>query len=80
MKPVLIIIMFRIPGLIGGSVVIETVFSYPGIGLTMTNSIVSNDYPTVMVITLIIAAVMLICSFMVDVFNALLDPRVRLGE
>lgn len=80
MKPVLIIIMFRIPGLIGGSVVIETVFSYPGIGLTMTNSIVSNDYPTVMIITLIIAAVMLICSFMVDVFNALLDPRVRLGE
>lgn len=80
MKPVLIILMFRIPGLIGGSVVIETVFSYPGIGLTMTNSIVSNDYPTVMVITLIIAAVMLICSFMVDVFNALLDPRVRLGE
>lgn len=80
MKPVLIILMFRIPGLIGGSVVIETVFSYPGIGLTMTNSIVSNDYPTVMVITLIIAAVMLICSFMVDVLNALLDPRVRLGE
>lgn len=80
MKPVLIILMFRIPGLIGGSVVIETVFSYPGIGLTMTNSIVSNDYPTVMVITLIIAAVMLVCSFMVDVLNALLDPRVRLGE
>ena len=80
MKPVLIIIMFRIPGLIGGSVVIETVFSYPGIGLTMTNSIVSNDYPTVMIITLIIAAVMLNCSFMVDVFNALLAPRVRLGE
>jgi peptide/nickel transport system permease protein len=80
MKPVLIILVFRIPGLVGGSVVIESVFSYPGIGLTMTNSIVSNDYPTVMVITLIIAAVMLVCSFMVDVLNALLDPRVRLGE
>lgn len=80
MKPVLIIVMFRIPVLIGGSVVIESVFSYPGIGLTMTNAIVSNDYPTVMVITLIIAAVMLVCSFMVDVLNALLDPRVRLGE
>ena len=80
MKPVLIIVMFRIPVLIGGSVVIESVFSYPGIGLTMTNAIVSNDYPTVMVITLIIAAVMLICSFMVDVMNALLDPRVRLSE
>lgn len=80
MKPVMVILMFRIPALIGGSVVIESVFSYPGIGLTMTNAITSTDYNLVLVITLIIAAVMLICSFMVDVLNALLDPRVRLGE
>lgn len=80
MKPVLVIIMFRIPMLIGGSVVIESVFSYPGIGLTMTNAITSGDYPVVLITTLIIAAAMLICSFMVDVFNALLDPRVRVGE
>ena len=38
------------------------------------------DYPVVLITTLIIAAAMLICSFMVDVLNALLDPRVRLGE
>ena len=80
MKPVLIILMFRIPALIGGSVVIESVFSYPGIGTAMTNAVTNMDYNLVLVITLIIAAVMLICSFMVDVFNALLDPRVRLGE
>lgn len=80
MKPVLVILVFRIPMLVGGSVVIESVFSYPGIGLTMTNAITSGDYPVVLVTTLIIAAVMLICSFMVDVCNALLDPRVRLGE
>lgn len=80
MKPVLVILVFRIPMLVGGSVVIESVFSYPGIGLTMTNAITSGDYPIVLVTTLIIAAAMLICSFMVDVFNALLDPRVRLGE
>ena len=72
--------MFRIPALIGGSVVIESVFSYPGIGTAMTNAVTNMDYNLVLVITLIIAAVMLICSFMVDVFNALLDPRVRLGE
>ena len=80
MKPVMVILMFRIPALIGGSVVIESVFSYPGIGLTMTNAVTSGDYNVVLVITLIIAAVMLICSFMVDVLNAVLDPRVRLGE
>ena len=80
MKPVLVILMYRIPALIGGSVVIESVFSYPGIGTTMANAVTSMDYNLVLVITLIIAAVMLICSFMVDVLNALLDPRVRLGE
>lgn len=80
MKPVLVILMFRIPMLVGGSVVIESVFSYPGIGLTMTNAITSGDYPVVLITTLIIAATMLICSFMVDVINAVLDPRVRLGE
>ena len=80
MKPVLVIILFRIPMLVGGSVVIESVFSYPGIGLTMTNAITSGDYPVVLITTLIIAAAMLVCSFMVDVLNALLDPRVRLGE
>lgn len=80
MKPVLVIIMFRIPTLIGGSVVIETVFSYPGIGVTMTNAIVAADYPTVMIIAMIIAIVMLICSFMIDVINALIDPRIRIDE
>lgn len=80
MKPVLVILMFRIPMLIAGSVVIETVFSYPGIGMTMTNAIVAADYPIVMITTMIIAATMLVCSFMVDVINALMDPRVRLGE
>ena len=79
MKPVLVILMFRIPALIGGSVVIESVFSYPGIGTTMTNAITNMDYNLVLVITLIIAAVMLIASFMVDVLNAVLDPRVRLA-
>ena len=80
MKPVLVILMFRIPTLIGGSVVVESVFSYPGIGMTMTNAIVANDYNVVMVTTLIIAATMLVCSFMVDVLNAIMDPRVRLGK
>ncbi|MFR8903141.1 MAG: hypothetical protein ACLVHS_04595 [Blautia wexlerae] len=47
-------------------------FSYPGIGVTLTNSIVSGDYPTVLIISLIIAAAMLVCSFLVDVLNALL--------
>ena len=60
MRPVLVVLVFRIPMLVGGSVVIESVFSYPGIGVTLTNSIVSGDYPTVLIISLIIAAAMLV--------------------
>ena len=80
MRPVLVVLVFRIPMLVGGSVVIESVFSYPGIGVTLTQAITSGDYPTVLIISLIIAAAMLFCSFLVDILNALLDPRVRLEQ
>lgn len=79
MGPILVTILLRIPGLIGGSVVIESVFNWPGIGSTLMGAVTSGDYPIIMVITLLIASVMLIVSFLVDVLSAILDPRVRLG-
>lgn len=80
MRPVMVILCFRLPQLVGGSVVIESVFGWPGIGTIMTSSVVSGDYPVIMVTTLIMAAAMLVASFLVDVVTALLDPRVRLGD
>ncbi len=76
--PILVTILLRIPGLIGGSVVIESVFNWPGIGSTLMGAVTSGDYPIIMVITLLIATVMLVVSFMVDVLSAILDPRIRL--
>lgn len=78
MGPILVTILFRIPGLIGGSVVIESVFNWPGIGSTLMGAVTSGDYPIIMVTTLLIAVVMLVISFMVDVISAWLDPRIRL--
>ena len=78
MGPILVTILFRIPGLIGGSVVIETVFNWPGVGSTLMGAVTSGDYPVIMVTTLLIAAVMLTISFLVDVLSAMLDPRIRL--
>ncbi len=75
MRPVLVILCFRLPMLIGGSVVIESVF-----GSIITQSVVSGDYPVIMVTTLMVAAAILVASFLVDVLTAALDPRVRLGE
>ena len=80
MRPVLVILCFRLPMLIGGSVVIESVFGWPGIGSIITQSVVSGDYPVIMVTTLMVAAAILVASFLVDVLTAALDPRVRLGE
>lgn len=79
-RPVLVILCFRLPMLIGGSVVIESVFAWPGIGSVITSSVIAGDYPVVMVTTLMVAAAILVASFLVDVLTALLDPRVRLGE
>lgn len=78
LRPVLVILCFRLPMLIGGSVVIESVFGWPGIGSIITSSVVSGDYPVIMVTTLMVAAAILAASFLVDVLTAALDPRVRL--
>ncbi len=80
LRPVLVIICFRLPMLIGGSVVIESVFGWPGIGPIIASAVVSGDYPVIMVTTLMVAAAIMAASFLVDVLTAALDPRVRLGK
>lgn len=80
LRPVLVVLCFRLPLLIGGSVVIESVFSWPGIGSVITGSVTSGDYPLIMITTLMIAGAMLVASFLVDILTAALDPRVRLGK
>lgn len=77
MGPVMVTLCFRIPILVGGSVVIESIFSWPGIGVVIMQAIVNGDYPVIMVTTLLIAIMMLVASFLVDMITALLDPRVR---
>lgn len=80
LRPVMVVLVFRLPLLISGSVVIESVFAWPGIGSTITDAMVAGDYPVIMVTTLMVAASMLLASFLVDFLTALLDPRVRIGE
>ena len=79
MRPVLVVLVFRISMLFSGSVVIESVFSWPGIGSKMTSAVVSGDYTVIMILALTIAASVLVASFLLDLISAWLDPRVRLG-
>jgi len=78
--PVMIILVNRIPILIAGTVVIESVFNYPGMGKLILESISGSDMPVVMIATFFIAVAVLVASFLVDLLSALLDPRIRFGE
>jgi peptide/nickel transport system permease protein len=77
--PVMVLLAFRLPLLVGGSILVETVFQWPGIGTTIIAAVTASDYPVIMVISMIIAMVILVASFLVDIIKSLLDPRVRLG-
>lgn len=75
--PILTVIGSDIPRLIGGAVVTEQVFRWPGIGSLMMASINARDYPVIMTITLISAFTVLACNLLVDVSYAYVDPRIR---
>jgi peptide/nickel transport system permease protein len=77
--PVIVLIGFRLPTLIGGAVIIERVFQWPGIGNEFVSAVRGQNYPLVMMIALFSVFAVLIASFLVDLLTALLDPRVKLG-
>ncbi len=62
---------------IGGNVIIETVFSWPGLGRTLVRAVAAKDYPVAQAAFLMIAAVMILLNFVADLLYSLLDPRVR---
>ena len=80
LTPVVVLIGFRLPVLIGGSVIIEQVFQWPGIGNEFISAVRSQDYPVVMTIALLSVLAVLTASLIVDILTAVIDPRVRLGE
>ena len=80
LTPVIVLIGFRLPILLGGSVIVEQVFQWPGIGKEFIAAVRSQDYPLVMMIALFSVMAVLIASVIVDVLTALIDPRVRLDD
>ena len=78
MNPVVVLIGLRLPILIGGSVVIESVFQWPGIGKMFLTAVRGQNYPLVMMIALLMILATMISSFLIDLLTAAMDPRVRL--
>ena len=77
-SPVMTLLIFQLPSLVCGVVVIETVFNYPAVGNMLITAINAADMPTVMITAMIIAVVTLVASTLVDIVAAALDPRIRL--
>lgn len=77
MLPSLAMIGLRFGWMLGSSVLVETVFDWPGIGLYAVNSAVSSDFKPVMGTTLIIGVLFMVANLLVDLAYGLLDPRVR---
>ncbi|MFC9328649.1 ABC transporter permease [Kitasatospora sp. NPDC057015] len=69
-----------LPALIAGTVLVEKVFAWPGIGSAMAQSVVAQDYPVVQAMVLVLGATVLLASLLVDVLLAVLDPRSTIRE
>ncbi|MFF9550801.1 nickel ABC transporter permease subunit NikB [Methylobacterium fujisawaense] len=65
--------------LLGGALVVETIFSWPGVGRYAVSAIYNRDYPVIQCFTLVMTAVFVLCNLAVDIAYAWLDPRMRLG-
>ncbi len=77
--PIITLFGFLIPGLIGGSIIMETVFAWPGIGRLAYQAVLARDYPVVMTINTITAVLVLIGNFIADILYGIADPRIRYG-
>lgn len=77
--PIVTVIGMQIPMLFGGAVIIEQVFSWPGLGLITMTAIMGRDYPVIMGVCLLSAVVVLISNLITDILYALVDPTIQLG-
>ncbi|MFX3632537.1 MAG: ABC transporter permease [Candidatus Pristimantibacillus sp.] len=75
--PIVTVLGMEIPILFGGAVVIEQIFSWPGIGQLTMSSIMSRDYSTIMGLNLVAACIVILANLLTDIAYALVDPRIK---
>ena len=77
--PILTLIGLTLPAIVGGALITEDVFNYPGMGLLTVQSAVNDDIPLVLGTTLVATVATVIGSLIADLLYAAADPRIRLG-
>ncbi len=75
--PILTVIGLSLPDMVGGAVITETVFSWPGIGLMMVEGVQQRDYPMIMGVSLFVGVAVLAANLLTDIMYAAVDPRIR---
>ena len=79
LRPIITFIGFQLPAFLGGSVIIETIFGYPGMGQLMFNAMLERDVPILMVEIVIASTLVLVGNLLADILYSVVDPRVRLN-
>ncbi|MCL6568874.1 MAG: ABC transporter permease, partial [Meiothermus silvanus] len=80
MLPQITGLALAIGSLVGGALLTEVVFSYPGIGSTLFTAIRQNDYPVIQGITILVTVAVLAANFLIDIGYGLIDPRIRSAQ
>jgi peptide/nickel transport system permease protein len=76
--PLTTVLAIQIPALLGGTLVIETVFAWPGLGKLVYDAISNRDYPIILAVVMLSAALVIAFNVVADIVAAVLDPRIRL--
>ena len=76
--PAITLLAFELPGLFAGAIITEQIFNWPGVGRIQLESVQTRDYAVLMTITMLLAALTVLGSFLADILYAVADPRVRL--
>jgi len=66
--------------MVGGALIAEIIFSYPGLGYTLLNGVMGQDYPLISASTLIITIMVLIANFLIEIVYGLIDPRIKAAQ
>ncbi len=77
--PIITLLGLSLPALLGGAVLVERVFSWPGMGMLATTAVSTRDYPLLIAITIVASAMVVVGSVVADLLYALADPRVRIA-
>jgi len=78
--PIVTVLGLSLPGLIGGSVIVETIFAIPGMGQLMVQAVYERDYPVIMGNLVIVATLTLVANLIADLSYSLIDPRIRVSR